>query len=141
MELPDYGPSVEQVGTWIATGAKLTPSRTLVLEPDLPEAPDGVAAVFEHGGKWDMDRGLQHWNLVVVTRGATLSEARTLAIKCLREAVKGFESAPDSEAGIITNVDVANLPILRGRDHRNRLVLESSLEMTIHAPASPGHDL
>jgi hypothetical protein len=139
--IPDYGKSVEQVGKWIAAGASLTLDKTLVLEPVLPAAPDKLASVFEIGGTWDKDRGVQKWKLLLVTRAGRLSEARALALLCIQAGLRGYRSANDSERGAILNFDVETLPLLRPRDEKSRVILEVQLSLEIIAPVEPGVDL
>ena len=135
---PDYGPEVERIGDWIAAGANLAPGRTLLLEPELPEAPDVVAACFEAGGQWDRDRGIQDWGVLLVARAPTLAQSRALARECIVAALQGFATANEEQRGLIQMLDLASLPIHRGRDERGRVILEATLRMRIFARDETG---
>jgi len=131
--IPDYGPAVEQVGTWIAEAVVLAKGRTMLLEPDLPEAPDRVATVFETGGAWNRERGWQDWTLLLVTRAATLLEARKLAVDCINGALDKFKSSVHPRPAHIADLQLSSLPLLTPRDARGRVTLETKFLLRIRA--------
>lgn len=140
MNLPDYGKAVEQVGKWIAAGASLVMEKTMFLEPNLPPAPDGLATVFETGGVWDVDRQRMRFTLLLVTRAATQAGSRALAIAALKGAVSGWKTASSADRGDIVLVRMLTLPHLQPRGDDKRVILESTLELTVFAPFDMGVD-
>jgi hypothetical protein len=138
--IPDYGPAVEQVGAWIADAVGLQSGQTMFLEPVLPLAPDGVATVFEIGGSWNRERGWQEWTLLLVTRAATLAEARSLAVACINGALSKFSTAARPRPCGIMELTLKALPSMTPRDDRNRVILESQLLLRLRAPAEQGVD-
>ncbi|MCX7804793.1 MAG: hypothetical protein N3A38_06330 [Planctomycetota bacterium] len=136
MDILDYRGYLDRVTGWVAERTGLVPGRTLMGEPDLPEGPDGCAAVYEDGGEWNQNHGEQRWKLTVVARGATLTDARLLLLMCLDGAVNGFEYASAEERGHILSVRVESLPAIEGRDRRGRVLARAGLEMALHSPRS-----
>jgi hypothetical protein len=134
MSFPDYGRAVERVGLWIAQDvAGMVPGKTLLLEPTLPTGPDGIQALFEFGGTWNEERGWQDWSLMLVTRAATLLDARKLAMLSIQSALKNFcKSAVNARDGI-QDLQLQSLPALRPRDEKGRVILETRFLMRIHA--------
>jgi len=120
----------------MAAEAGLVPGKTLFLGPAPREGPDGCAAIFEAGGRWDPGRGEQSWRVGIEARGRTAEAARALAMACLSGALRGFETASAEERGIILDLRVSELPSLEGCDGRGRESVRAALEMTIHAPAA-----
>lgn len=142
MSFPDYGLAVERVGFWIAQGVpKMTPGQTLFLEPTLPPGPDRVQALFEFGGRWNVERGWQDWSLMLVTRAADLLNARETAIQTLQESTNRFRTSPISERGPILDLQIESLPALRPRDDRGRVILESRFLLRIHAVMDVGLEM
>lgn len=143
MTIPDYSAAVSKVGLWIAAATNLEtrgPSATMFLEPALPPlGPDTVATVFETSGVWATDRDQMVFTLLLVTRAPLLAASRALSIAALMGAVNGWINSPKDEH-IITNLRVSRLPQLQPRDERNRVILESLLEMSIYAPFNVGVD-
>jgi hypothetical protein len=138
VSFPDYGAAVEQVGDLIATAAKLKKGVTLHLEPDLPPGPDALESVYEVGGTWIRDRCVQQWNLQLITRAATLKEARALLIATIKGVDEQFLKLPRPTSTGIIDLKLSGLPRLVGRDARNRVILETPFVMSLRAEPDIG---
>jgi hypothetical protein len=138
MSFPDYGTAIEQVATWIAVGCNLASGRTMFLEPDLPPAPDCMEALFETGGQWIIERNIQDWRLLLVTRATTLREARGLAVASINAALTGFKTSARPLPGNIRALRLENLPRITGRDERKRIILETTFILSVNAEDETG---
>lgn len=135
---PAYEDALTQIGDWICTGAKLIRDVSFANEPALPQGPDGCAICFELNGDWDEEKRTLTIALMVVTRGATLKDARFLARTVVKAALDGFKAGQRPLQGGLKTLRCDKLFALRPRDERNRVIVESRLTARLDAPSEFG---
>lgn len=140
MSFPSYSTAIERLGTWLVTAQALQINRTLYLENALPEAPDRLAILFEVGGTWDGESGEQNWRITLVTRAASLTEARAFTIGCIQGLLSEFKKASAADRGDIRLLALEALPTLRPRDDRMRVILETPFLLILCAPDEFGKE-
>jgi hypothetical protein len=144
MAFPDYDQSLNRLCAWLERDAGLVNGRTLLQEnawpqgAGMPQAPDQLALLFETGGEWDIENARMVWNIHLVTRSATLREARLFVIKIVQKLLAAFKTAPCGSAalqrGDIEALDLVNLPSLLPRDANGRPCHLTVFRLVLRAP-------